>query len=421
MSSLDTDPSLRHGTQNTAWGFVGTQQENTGLTPRPALLLAVYACFAKTARSRFLMSGTTKKRRIDGLVEAIDEAKAELEEREKALEQREEQLKKALEGVDHEKRLMAGRTPSDVLQLNIGGTKIAVSRKTLCQYEPSLLAAKFSGRWDDSVEKDAEGSFFIDQPCEVPAVTFRTTDTSSGSPEPHSRLPPWQLFLPLINYLRAKAIETPESLVPAPKVGEEDAFKRVVEYYGMTPFLYQQSFSLYRGLSGQANIIGGLEPSVSCTTWSTFILSPRNNHDRRVVSFSVALDSVERPQIGWSSSTSSSFPSRVGNNETKGVGDEQASVALDGLRGGVCMNGQVQTAVSGLTLQAGSVVTCELSNGPWRWLVDGQEVAAVHPSAFASLGQYQSGAVHYQVVNQQPRPTISGKGQWRITQYVYAP
>jgi hypothetical protein len=29
-----------------------------------------------------------------------------------------------------------------------------------------MLAAKFSGRWDDSLEKDADGNFFIDQPIE---------------------------------------------------------------------------------------------------------------------------------------------------------------------------------------------------------------------------------------------------------------
>ena len=39
ISSLDTELSLRHGTQNTAWGFIGTQQGVAGLTPRPFTLL----------------------------------------------------------------------------------------------------------------------------------------------------------------------------------------------------------------------------------------------------------------------------------------------------------------------------------------------------------------------------------------------
>ena len=133
------------------------------------------------------MSSAPKKRRIDALGEAIEEAKAELDEREASLERREEQLKKAIEGVDHEKKLMAGRAPSDVLQLNIGGSHCSVSRRTLCQYEPSLLAAKFSGRWDDNVEKDADGRFFIDQPSHLfmPLVDFRYEPYDSPNPTPN--------------------------------------------------------------------------------------------------------------------------------------------------------------------------------------------------------------------------------------------
>ena len=123
-------------------------------------------------------------RRVDAVAEAIEKAKAELDEREASLERREEQLKKAIEGVDHEKKLMAGRAPSDVLQLNIGGSHCSVSRRTLCQYEPSLLAAKFSGRWDDNVEKDADGRFFIDQPAHLfmPLVDFRYEPYDNPNP-----------------------------------------------------------------------------------------------------------------------------------------------------------------------------------------------------------------------------------------------
>ena len=55
---------------------------------------------------------SAKKRKVDAVIEAIDEAKAELEDREKALEQREEALKKAVEGVDQEKRLMSAQRPT---------------------------------------------------------------------------------------------------------------------------------------------------------------------------------------------------------------------------------------------------------------------------------------------------------------------
>lgn len=52
--------------------------------------------------------------------------------------------------------------PSEVLSLNIGGTKVKVSRKTLTCVPGSMLASKFSGRWDDSIERDDDGNFIID-------------------------------------------------------------------------------------------------------------------------------------------------------------------------------------------------------------------------------------------------------------------
>ena len=362
---------------------------------RRALLVTLLSAFfgANFALGYLRMSGAQKKRRIDGLVEAIDEAKAELDEREASLERREEQLKKAIEGVGHEKKLMAGRAPSDVLQLNIGGTNCTVSRRTLCQFEPSLLAAKFSGRWDDSVEKDADGRFFIDQPAE--------------------------LFMPLVDFLRAKAIETPEaapvrppyigevkivaSIEAAPSLRAISDFRRVLEYYGMTPYVYQLAASLRRGQPENASFVAGVEPGANCTNWSTCVLTPlHSHHERRVVSFSVTLDSVERPQIGWAASN---FAQQLQAGELKGVGEDGYSIALDGLRGGVCINGAVHMPLDALTLQAGSVVTCERKDAAWRWLVDGREVAVVKQADVTKLAD--------------PCPAISGKGHWRVTQYTF--
>ena len=117
------------------------------------------------------MSAQKKRKAGDAVLEALEMARTELEERESSLEQREEALRKAIEGVEHEKRLMAGRKPSDVLQINVGGTKLSVLRSTMCQLESSLMAAKFSGRWDGNVEKDADGAFFIDHPIELNLFT----------------------------------------------------------------------------------------------------------------------------------------------------------------------------------------------------------------------------------------------------------
>ena len=45
---------------------------------------------------------------------------------------------------------MAGRKPSDVLALNIAGTRCHVSRKTMCLYEHSMLAAFRDDEWLDA-------------------------------------------------------------------------------------------------------------------------------------------------------------------------------------------------------------------------------------------------------------------------------
>mgnify|MGYP002783603065 CR=1 FL=1 len=95
--------------------------------------------------------------------------------RETSLKEREASLDRRLK-LFEEQYPQAGKD-SDVLHLNVGGsTNIAVLRRTLTHFENSMLASRFSGRWDDSLEKDKDGNFFIDQD---PAV-----------------------FVPLLNYLR---------------------------------------------------------------------------------------------------------------------------------------------------------------------------------------------------------------------------
>lgn len=344
---------------------------------------------------------SAKKRKVgDAVLEALDTVRAELEERESSLEQREEALQKAMEGVEHEKKLMAGRKPSDVLELNIGGTKVSVLRSTLCQFETSLLAAKFSGRWDDSVEKDADGAFFLDFPIE--------------------------LMMPLINYLRDKAIAAPDAAVDLPRMtnaaGEPVAahtsasFKRMVEYYGMTPFVYQQAFSVWRGDVAQCSLTYGPEASVSCKVWSTCKLHSVG-HERSVKSFEIVLGaSIERVQVGWAQYECGYFDQSQGTSEHKGVGEEGSSIALDAHQGGVKCGGIVLVAVPELTIQAGSVLTCERTPTHYRWLVDGVEKAVVGVASIST-----SAAMKYM---RRPMaggfaPVISALGEWRVTQFTY--
>jgi len=104
--------------------------------------------------------------------------------------------------------------------LNVGGQKkITVLRRTLTVMEGSLLAGRFSGNWDDTLEKDAEGNFYIDQdPC---------------------------LFTKLIEYLRHKANEGIDSPLAKPPDLKDDRerqdFYRMVCYYGMKDQIYPAS------------------------------------------------------------------------------------------------------------------------------------------------------------------------------------
>lgn len=105
---------------------------------------------------------------------------------------------------------------TDVLHLNIGGSnKIAVLRKTLTYFEKSLLACHFCGRWDDSLEKDKDGYFFIDQDPNV--------------------------FIPLLKYLREcdhrKRQDIP--ITPPPPSAE---FCSMLEYYGLMSMVYPQEW-----------------------------------------------------------------------------------------------------------------------------------------------------------------------------------
>jgi hypothetical protein len=68
----------------------------------------------------------------------------------------------------------------------------------------------FSGRWEDSLERDQDGAIFFD---------FNP-----------------QYFLVILDYLRAKKIATPEHPAPLPKVPEDQAesFNNLLEYLGLS-------------------------------------------------------------------------------------------------------------------------------------------------------------------------------------------
>lgn len=51
---------------------------------------------------------------------------------------------------------------NDILTLNVGGMTLCTNRSTLIQAEGSALAARFSGRWEQSLSRGDQGRIFLD-------------------------------------------------------------------------------------------------------------------------------------------------------------------------------------------------------------------------------------------------------------------
>jgi hypothetical protein len=79
------------------------------------------------------------------------------------IEAKEEAFEKERCALEAEKEAMKSRDTSDadILELNVGGKKVDVCRKTMCLIEGSMLASQFSGRWEDSMKKGEDGRIFL--------------------------------------------------------------------------------------------------------------------------------------------------------------------------------------------------------------------------------------------------------------------
>jgi hypothetical protein len=148
------------------------------------------------------MSGEDLLTKFDDLVKRFRSEFNDIIEGERA------KMKAELDAYNAEKQRMKAVEVSDndIIHLNVGGHKLTTKRSTLCQVEGSLLASMFSGRWEDSLERD---QFFDFNP---------------------------QYFLVILEYLRAKKIATPENPAPLPKVAEDQAksFNNLLGYLGLS-------------------------------------------------------------------------------------------------------------------------------------------------------------------------------------------
>ena len=109
---------------------------------------------------------------------ALEEEKeamlAEIEAKKKAAQKEKESMLVEVEAVktaladdraalEAEKEAMKSHDTSDtdIIKVSVGGIPFDVLRRTFCQAEGSMLATKFSGRWEGSMKKDADGRVFL--------------------------------------------------------------------------------------------------------------------------------------------------------------------------------------------------------------------------------------------------------------------
>ena len=318
-------------------------------------------------------TGSVSKKTYDEALSALTDV---LSNREKELDAREVMLQEVEKSLEVERSAIYGDTnPSDVLYLAVGGKAvIKILRRTLTSVPGSMLAAKFSGRWDDSLEKDKNGNFFIDQD--------------------------YSLFYPMINYLRNQSNGTetypPRSPILKDSFGEGNTladFYRMVEYYGMTDGIYPTRLVIIAGTEDSVDFIHPMK--VNAKEWTTFELS-RFGHNRDVKSYEITLgENVKRIQIGWNHVNGTVPAITFGT----GIGDITNTSAIDFTRSCYLLNG-IKKQIDHLEHQKGTVVRSE--NYGSDWYVDGEMIRPTLNNAFSTTVK---GIVPY----------ISIKGEMEVT------
>jgi len=326
---------------------------------------------------------------------ALSDFMAAMKRRQEDLERREVELEKSIKAFEREKRVFGAKSATenddeetdgvspkatDVLHLNVGGTVIAVYRKTITQIEGSTLAAMFSGRWDSSIEKDKDGNFFIDQ-----------------SPD---------IFLPLIDFLRDKLCEmpsgppaeSPDASLFGSSQNRFFAFQRMVDFYGLTPGVFPTKIELHNGLPENCQISSYPDLGVNANSWCVFTLQA-TGHKRTIKSFQVKLGQVDNMQIGWLHNPG--WSANTTSVATTRVGDHSNSVSLDLCNPGLRENG-VHTRIENFAVESNDTITCSRDEDSVHWYLNGTRIEGLE----APMKGYTNA---YYV------PAFSGKGTWEIT------
>ncbi|GIL57285.1 hypothetical protein Vafri_12524 [Volvox africanus] len=129
----------------------------------------------------------------DELSIQFQQLSAAMDARMRLLKQQEEQVKKAEAALCAASRRMASasaRMQSDIISLNVGGTSLATSRRTLTLVSDSLLGTMFSGSWDDHLQRDEAGRVFLDYDPSIFSLLLNWLRSQDmGGPE----VPLWEL------------------------------------------------------------------------------------------------------------------------------------------------------------------------------------------------------------------------------------
>jgi BTB/POZ domain len=276
---------------------------------------------------------------------------------------------------------------TDIIHLNVSGKLVAVLRSTLTCLEGSMLAARFSGRWDDSHEKDREDNFFINQPPD--------------------------LFVPMIEFLQRignsiPAAEATRFLTVEDFGGSNDRFEDfadMVEHYGMTtlvlpPTIYFAGKANPEGrLISHHNLENGQEcprhvrisgHHVEARECSFFHLRTQSRDVRRIRSFEVTIGNIRAFRMGW--------------------GTEDADALIFDFRGSeLFYKRHVDRIPTGLRVESGSVIRCELMMGSdLVWTVKGESFR--RPQDSTPVWPVRN-ADFYLKIN----PTFAGTGIWWVS------
>lgn len=230
--------------------------------------------------------------------------------------------------------------PCDVLHLNVGGKRLDVLRRTLCSVENSMLATKFSGRWEDSLDKDRDGNIFIDQE--------------------------YSLFKVMVDYLRKKEMETDLYPAPPPKFDSDTSkqdFYRMLSYYGMLYAIYPLKLrpnEKYPPESAMVTTSADGTTVIETKSLCTFKFSPyEHGESNALTSFQIKLGEVESCRVGL----------EMIHGQFK---ENTSSFEIDTKTGTILESGE-GTYFSGEEIKAGTVISAE---NIWNWYVDGDLLAS---------------------------------------------